>query len=57
MRYGKEEPRQGELAFEPPLRVRLPEAVRPEAVAALASLMASMLGEAGWRSPDGGGDE
>lgn len=44
MMYGKREPRQGVLALEPPLRVRLPEAVRQEAVATLASLMAAMLG-------------
>ena len=57
MRYGKREPRQGVLAFEPPLRVRLPEAVRQEAVTALASLMAAMLGEADRSEPDGGSDE
>lgn len=57
MRYGKREPRQGVLAFEPPLRVRLPEAVRREAVATLASLMAAMLGEVGRSEPDGGSDE
>ena len=57
MRHGKREPRQGVLAFEPPLRVRLPEAVRREAVAALAALMAAMLGGAGRSEPDGDSDE
>ena len=38
-------------------RVSLPEAARQEAVAALAALLAAVLGETARSEPDGGGDE
>ena len=57
MRYGKRKQQQGVLAFEPPPRVRLPEAARQEAVAVLAALMAAVQEDRDRGDPDGGNDE
>ena len=57
MGYGKQERLQRVLALEPVARVSLPEAARQEAVAALAALLAAVLGETGPSEPDGGSDE
>ncbi len=51
MRYGKQQ--QGVLAFEPPPRIRLPEAARQEAVAVLAAVQE----DRNRAEPDGGNDE
>ena len=57
MGYGKRARLQRVLALEAPPRVSLPEAARQEAVAALAALLAAVLGEVGRSEPDGGRDE
>ncbi len=51
MRYGKQQ--QGVLAFEPPPRIRLPEAARQEAVAVLAALLAAVQEDRNRGEPDG----
>ena len=57
MRYRKQHRLQKTLVFEPQPRVSLPEAVRQEALAAVAALIAAMMGEASRVENDGGRDE